>query len=441
VNGDGKLDLVAANVCFGSSNCVNGSVGVLINTSLMPTTTAIVSSLNPSNFGQAVTFTATVTPQGTGTPTGTVSFFDGTTNIGNSSLNGSGVAVFTISTLAVGMHSIAGIYNGDFNFATSTSPILSQVVQGAVVVLSQTNLNFGNQTVGIISNPQSVTLMNAGNISLTVSALGITGMNSTDFAQTNTCGTFVSAGGSCTITVTFEPLASGTKTASLSIADNAPKSPQQVPLSGVGVLPAVTLSPTSLTFPTQVVFTTSKAQTVKLTNTGLGVLKIMYIAVTGPFSQTNTCSSTMNPGGSCTLNVTFTPISIGVLKGSVSITDNAPLSSQKVMLKGTGTYVQLTPASLNFGNQPVGTTSLPKTITLSNKGHMTVSITSIVSTGLNASDFSLTNTCGTSVAPGVSCFIKVKFKPKATGKRSAAVAVTDNGGGSPQKVSLTGAGT
>jgi len=166
VNGDGKLDLVAANVCFGSSNCVNGSVGVLINTSLMPTTTAIVSSLNPSNFGQAVTFTATVTPQGTGTPTGTVSFFDGTTNIGNSSLNGSGVAVFTISTLAVGTHSIAGIYNGDFNFATSTSPILSQVVQGAVVVLSRTNLNFGNQTVGIISNPQSVTLTNTGNISL-----------------------------------------------------------------------------------------------------------------------------------------------------------------------------------------------------------------------------------------------------------------------------------
>lgn len=80
-------------------------------------------------------------------------------------------------------------------------------------------------------------------------------------------------------------------------------------------------------------------------------------------------------------------------------------------------------------------------MTLSHKGHVTVSITSMVITGSDASDFSLTNACGTSVAAGASCFIKVKFKPTATGKRSASVAVTDNGGGSPQKVSLTGTGT
>ena len=129
VNGDGKADLVVTNLCE-DSNCTSSSVGVLINTSLGPTTTALVSSLNPSSFGQSATFTATVTSVGfKSPPTGTVSFFDGTTNIGNPALNSSGVATLTTSTLALGTHSITATYNGDSNFATSTSAVLSQVVQ------------------------------------------------------------------------------------------------------------------------------------------------------------------------------------------------------------------------------------------------------------------------------------------------------------------------
>jgi hypothetical protein len=61
--------------------------------------------------------------------------------------------------------------------------------------------------------------------------------------------------------------------------------------------------------------------------------------------------------------------------------------------------------------------------------------------GGQAADFSQTNTCGNSVAGGASCFITVTFKPSATGTRSAAVSVSDNGGGSPQKVSVSGVGT
>jgi hypothetical protein len=70
-----------------------------------------------------------------GTPTGTVSFYDGTTNIGNSNLNSSGVATLTTSTLAVRTHSMTATHNGESNFAPSTSPVLYQVVQGAIVSL------------------------------------------------------------------------------------------------------------------------------------------------------------------------------------------------------------------------------------------------------------------------------------------------------------------
>jgi predicted secreted protein len=92
-----------------------------------PTTTTLTSSPNPSAFGQAVTFTATVKGSG-GTPTGTVTFkVDGIT-IGTVKLNSSGIATLTVSSLAVGTHSITATYNGDANFTPSTSAVLIQVV-------------------------------------------------------------------------------------------------------------------------------------------------------------------------------------------------------------------------------------------------------------------------------------------------------------------------
>jgi hypothetical protein len=92
-----------------------------------PTTTTISSSLNPSQFGQAVTFTAHVTSSGPA-PTGSVKFLDGTLAIGSKTLSG-GVAKLTKSTLAVGTHSITAHYNGDAASSTSTSAVVNQVVQ------------------------------------------------------------------------------------------------------------------------------------------------------------------------------------------------------------------------------------------------------------------------------------------------------------------------
>jgi hypothetical protein len=447
VNGDGKPDLVVANRCANpGTNCgvsSSGTVGVLINTSISATITALTSSINPSNFGQAVTFTATVTAQGfyKGPPTGTVSFFDGTTNIGNSPLNGSGVATLTTSTLAVGTHRITATYNGDTNFAPSTSPVLHQIVQGAIVVLSPTHLNFGNETVGITSGPQFTVLSNSGNITLAIASIQVTGSNSSDFAEKNNCGTSVPPNGTCKITVTFTPSATGARNAAVSITDNAPNSPQALPLTGVGVLPAVTFSPTSLTFPVQLVFGSSPAKSVTLTNSGSGILLIRKFAVTGPFRQTNNCPRSIGPAANCTIKVKFHPTTKGVLHGSLSATDNAPGSPQKVPLTGTGTFVQFIPTKVKFGTQPVGTRSLPKKIVVTNQGDVSLNITKISITGTDAGDFAETSNCGKHLASGAHCVIKVTFKPLVKGTRTADVSVYDDGGGSPQKVGLTGTGT
>ncbi|MDF3294442.1 Ig-like domain-containing protein, partial [Streptomyces sp. RB6PN23] len=89
--------------------------------------TALTSAPDPSVFGQSKTLTATVTAAapGAGTPTGTVSFFDGATLLGTSTLSG-GMATFSTTTLAIGTHSLTAVYNGSGNFNTSTSPVDTQ---------------------------------------------------------------------------------------------------------------------------------------------------------------------------------------------------------------------------------------------------------------------------------------------------------------------------
>jgi hypothetical protein len=90
----------------------------------------LLSSLNPSVSGQSVVFTATVASTAGGTPTGTVTFLDGTTALGVGTLNGSGVATFTTSSLAAGSHSIMSTYGGSSNYSSSASPTVSQGVTG-----------------------------------------------------------------------------------------------------------------------------------------------------------------------------------------------------------------------------------------------------------------------------------------------------------------------
>jgi hypothetical protein len=96
-----------------------------------PTTTALVSSTNPSTYKQAVTFTVTVTPSGKTPPSGRVALKDGTTTIGVGTLSAAGVVTFTRTNLALGSHVLTAHYVGDSNSAPSESPVLDQVVSSA----------------------------------------------------------------------------------------------------------------------------------------------------------------------------------------------------------------------------------------------------------------------------------------------------------------------
>jgi len=211
-----------------------------------------------------------------------------------------------------------------------------------VVAFSAPSLTFSQQTTGTTSPAQAVTLSNTGNATLTISSIGVFGANSGDFAQTSNCGGVVGAGSNCTISVTFTPSASGTRTASLTVADNASGSPQSVSLTGTGMAPTVTLSPSSLSFGQQDTGTTSAAQTVTLSNTGSASVNISDMAISLPyFVETNTCGSNLAAGTNCVINVTFTPQGAGTISGQLVVNDSAPGSPQICNLTGTG--VQPTP--------------------------------------------------------------------------------------------------
>lgn len=310
------------------------------------------------------------------------------------------------------------------------------------VSLAPTSLTFAAQTVGTSSASQVITLTNESGSTMTITSLGIAGTDPSDFAQTNTCGTSLAGKKSCTISVTFTPTAIGSRSATVSVADNGGASPQTVILTGTGTS-SVTVAPTSLTFSLQVLETTSAAQPVTLTNGTASALTITSIAMSGAdpndFQQTNNCGTSLPGSSTCTINVTFKPANINHRAATMTITTSG--GTFPVTLAGTSTAASFSPTSLTFSAQTVGTTSAAQVITLSNaSGGATITINSLVVTGTNNSDFGQTNTCGSSIAPKKSCTISVTFTPTATGTRSASVSVTDNAGSSPQTVPLTGTG-
>ncbi len=305
---------------------------------------------------------------------------------------------------------------------------------------SSASLAFPDTILGSSSSAATVTLTNTGAACFQFSSNLITG----DFSEANNClSAGVPGGSSCVYSVIFTPTASGTRSGTLSASGSDGITPEMlsVALSGHGLTPpAVSLSPSSLSFADQLINTTSVAQPIVVTNTGNATLSISGIAVTGPFSLTNNCGTSLaGNGASCTISVTFTPTQRGAANGSVSIADNASGSPHVASLAGNGILpaaVSLSPSSLSFAAQPVGTNSPPQSITMTNAGDAGLTIS-----GINASGaFDQANDCPPSLPGGGSCTITVIFHPVTSGAQSGSVQITDNAGGSPQNAALSGIG-
>src|SRR5205085_9079019 len=111
-----------------TSGSITGNTSLTVNAG--STATAFITSVNPSVSGQAITLTATVVAvaPAAGTPSGTVTFFDGATNLGSAALDASGQATLSIASLAVGSHSLSASYSGDGTVEPTSSAMLPQTV-------------------------------------------------------------------------------------------------------------------------------------------------------------------------------------------------------------------------------------------------------------------------------------------------------------------------
>jgi hypothetical protein len=291
-------------------------------------------------------------------------------------------------------------------------------------------LSFTGQLVGTTSTSQPVTLSSVGETALSVNSISAAG----DFGQTNNCPASLPNGQSCTIQVTFTPTARGTRSGTLSVADNSTSSPEQVSVSGTGTAPVAALSRTSLAFGSQIL-NVPVSNPVSLSNTGDATLAISSIAAGGDFSQTNDCGTSLAPLAHCTITVTFQPTASGARLGSLTFTDSAADSPQSVSLSGTGVQLGFSAANLAFGNQISGTNSAPQMVTVTNPGSSALNLTSI---GPSAG-FTETNTCGTTLAGNASCTVNVVFAPTTAGPLNGLITISYNG--TQSTIALSGNGT
>ncbi|MGA2983069.1 MAG: choice-of-anchor D domain-containing protein, partial [Terriglobia bacterium] len=250
-------------------------------------------------------------------------------------------------------------------------------VSTAGVTISGASVTFNNQVVGTTSAPQTITLTNSGSATLNIASVDVTGPNFADFLLTNDCGNSVAPGANCIVSATFTPSATGSRSASVKITDNAAGSPQTVALSGTGIAPAFTPSTASLEFGSQLVGAPSAAQTETVTNSGTANLTISTATIGGANASDfaiskDTCSgSTVISGSTCAVGVTFTPAASGTRSASLFFADNAAGNPQSVSLSGTGSYPQPSLTSLSPSSVIAGAGA--QTLTLSGSNFLSTS--------------------------------------------------------------------
>ena len=340
---------------------------------------------------------------------------------------------------------VKGTISGAVSLATDAAlaaqPIgLTGVGSGAAtpnVAFTPTSLDFGNQEAGTESAVKSVTLKNTSNsASLTITSVGA----SAGYSTTDTCaGKIIAAGGTCTISVKFQPTANLvpiTYPGAITVVDNDATTTQVFSLSGLGVAP-VGPSPTSLDVGVIYAGSSTNSRTVTITNSDAAA-ETPTLTGTGGVSLANvTCTGSLAPGQKCAADLTVGPGSAGPVHGAMAIdfSSGGFLSPQVLSVSGCRTEVARTPDRLNFGAVAVGSTGDTETVTISGGAF---NFSGFTLSGANAAEFAISNnTCGTTLTSG-SCSIDLTFAPTASGARTATLEIADDQNCSPQPVDLVG---
>ncbi|MBM4233163.1 MAG: choice-of-anchor D domain-containing protein [Gammaproteobacteria bacterium] len=319
-----------------------------------------------------------------------------------------------------------------------------------IIEASATSIDFGSLAVNASSDVRTITFRNTGDAALSFGGAFAENTDSVHFPLISPCiERTIQPGGSCDVEVRFRPTSAGAKTGRTSFRHNAAGNPTVLTFRGTASGPGITANPSSISFGSQPVDSTSDPRSIVITNPGDATLRITEIGFSGTdatqFSQTNDCTE-VAVGARCTIRVTFKPAgTVGSRSARLTLRHNSPQDgSTSISLGGAASaaapVIGLSPRALEFTSQPLNTSSTAKVLRLSNRGAVELKISSITLVADDPGDFVQTNNCGATVAAGAFCELSVVFRPTRTGSRTAQLSIAHDASGSPSLVPLSGVG-
>ena len=314
-----------------------------------------------------------------------------------------------------------------------------------------TSLKFGSVAVNTPSSSQAITLLNTGNRSITIEQAA---SNISQFAISGpTLPIAVTPGQTVSFLVVFMPNAAVRFSGSIDFSLNHREELRKIPVSGTGLATAqqppgsgsvqsqLSVQPSSVSFGNVPVGSTN-TQTMTISNSGSATLNISQSSLSGAgFSVTGlTLPLNIAPGAKSLFTLSYTPVAAGAVSGALKLASNAPGSPASFALSGSGLaqthLLAASPATLSFAATTVGNSSASQTVTLTNAGNSTVTISQLAS---SSSAFSITGlSLPLNLAAGQFTNFSVLFAPLTAGSLSGSVSVASTATNSPTTIALAG---
>ena len=403
---------------------------------------------------------------------------DFTVSTPSSTITAGGSATFTVvfSPTAFGARSAAiHIASNDVDenlfdialAATANGPeIVVEQPVGTELVDGAATLTLPSTNLGTTSSALTLTIRNTGNTALTISSITNNGTHASEFLL-NGGTSYLAAGESTTLSVTFKPLGYGVLSASLAITSNDfDENPFDITLTGTANAPEIVVEQpvgtdlvdgaATLTLPTTNVSALSAATTVTVRNTGAATLNGLNITKAGANPSefiVGSLSSSLAVGASTTFTVSFSPTAGGTRTAELLIASNDfDENPFNIVLTGTGNAPEIEveqPAgtalvdgasTITLPSASVGYTSTQVTVTIRNTGIAPLTGISITKDGASSGDFTVSS-LGTSIPPGELAVLNITFAPQMVGTRTAAIHIASNDSNeNPFDIALTGQG-
>ena len=317
---------------------------------------------------------------------------------------------------------------------TATVPITAQVDTGQRLTISPINATFSTSQ-GVPSPALTFSVRNGGAATSGPLSVTVIGSNASDFVVGGTCSAPLAAGASCSVTVVFNP-AQGSSTAdrvaSLIVTDMGTSGAMtSAGLKGtVLTMTSLVLTPAKSDIGSVMLGATGPATTFTLFNAGsisTGILAVTLSNDEFLLTSDNCSGASLNTGRSCSIAVAFKPVNLGAESTVLTVSGEHVIAVVKT-LTGVGIDVvgpNFNPTALDFGSVPVGTSSAPRSASITNYGGAPSGDWVLTSAGNSAAFPIASNTCAGPLAPGATCSLEIQFAPTIAGTQTASFNISD----------------